>query len=68
MLGKMPFWGFQGQKWHKIHVFHIKYSLSHPCLGLKTSIQNFDAFVLKMHADGKSTLASVSKWNSGKVN
>ena len=21
-----------------------------------------------MHADGKSTLASVSKWNSGKVN
>ena len=21
-----------------------------------------------MHADGKSTLASISKWNSGKVN
>ena len=36
-------------------------------LGLKPSIQTFDAFV-KIHADGKSTLASISKWNSGKVN
>ena len=36
-------------------------------LGIENIYSNFSC-LCKMHADGKSTLASVSKWNSGKVN